>query len=580
MLESSQIDESTSGSNERQEVPQIGVAISGGGHRATLWGLGTLLYLADAGLNARTSTISSVSGGSIINGAVMQRTRFRETNGADFRERIQPVLTHITREGLFFYGKPTNTYLRTLLFAAATFVSLAAAFAGLALIQLVRFVLEDLDQCACSPIKDATVWMLLLPALIVFPVTTWAANRYAEHTDTGLRAIAAIVVVAVAGLAIMNATGQWDIDVAYVLAMYLLLLGSSLAALVVVLMFVRRSRVAEHAMKRAYFGDATLESAGQEPSRDVPGGDTASAKDCLHVICATDLASGIHTYFSDRFIYNAMHGITTETDTVQLATAVQASAALPGAFNARTISKDDLNFRVLWGPDSDEGSTPQGGNPLGARDEIRGHPLVLVDGGVYDNMADQWFEGIERRRTEWADRGEDASMIEPVDFLVLSNASAGWRWRKIRSTWSSTFLTVREVSSLSRDYQIMYNTIARRRRRHIVDLWKYTPAQGALVQIDRAPLDTLNVRSPQADRIKDAVTGLGLTAEEWNELVRHSDSYPTVLRRVKPERARRILWHSYVLTAVSVSSWLGTEMTRLPTIEEFATIDGDYLRLT
>jgi len=46
------------------------VALSGGGHRATIFGLGALLYLVDAGLNRSVMAISSVSGGSILNGFV------------------------------------------------------------------------------------------------------------------------------------------------------------------------------------------------------------------------------------------------------------------------------------------------------------------------------------------------------------------------------------------------------------------------------------------------------------------------------------------------------------------------------
>lgn len=51
-------------------MAKIGVAISGGGYRATLFGLGVLLYLADVARNNEVVTISSVSGGSITNAFV------------------------------------------------------------------------------------------------------------------------------------------------------------------------------------------------------------------------------------------------------------------------------------------------------------------------------------------------------------------------------------------------------------------------------------------------------------------------------------------------------------------------------
>ena len=41
----------------------LSVALSGGGHRAALFGLGVLMYLADAGKNRQVGSIVSVSGG-------------------------------------------------------------------------------------------------------------------------------------------------------------------------------------------------------------------------------------------------------------------------------------------------------------------------------------------------------------------------------------------------------------------------------------------------------------------------------------------------------------------------------------
>ena len=48
-------------------MARIGVAISGGGYRASAWGLGVLWCLADAGLNGDVTMVSSVSGGSLTN---------------------------------------------------------------------------------------------------------------------------------------------------------------------------------------------------------------------------------------------------------------------------------------------------------------------------------------------------------------------------------------------------------------------------------------------------------------------------------------------------------------------------------
>jgi NTE family protein len=63
------------GSKSRHPVPPatrppIGIALSGGGFRATFAGLGVLRYLADAGLLADVRFLSTVSGGSLANGMV------------------------------------------------------------------------------------------------------------------------------------------------------------------------------------------------------------------------------------------------------------------------------------------------------------------------------------------------------------------------------------------------------------------------------------------------------------------------------------------------------------------------------
>ena len=51
----------------------LGLALSGGGYRATLFGLGSLTRLNDAGLLGRLDLITSVSGGSILAGILAQR---------------------------------------------------------------------------------------------------------------------------------------------------------------------------------------------------------------------------------------------------------------------------------------------------------------------------------------------------------------------------------------------------------------------------------------------------------------------------------------------------------------------------
>src|SRR6266571_1800280 len=66
-------------------VTRVGVALSGGGHRASVWAVGLLLYLADAGRNGDVGVIASVSGGSITNGVVAQQMDYRQARADEVR---------------------------------------------------------------------------------------------------------------------------------------------------------------------------------------------------------------------------------------------------------------------------------------------------------------------------------------------------------------------------------------------------------------------------------------------------------------------------------------------------------------
>jgi NTE family protein len=72
-----------------------GLALSGGGYRATLFGLGSLWRLNDAGVLGKLDRITSVSGGSIVSGVLAhrwQRLAFTDGKAANFVEEIaQPV---------------------------------------------------------------------------------------------------------------------------------------------------------------------------------------------------------------------------------------------------------------------------------------------------------------------------------------------------------------------------------------------------------------------------------------------------------------------------------------------------------
>ncbi len=104
-------------------MARIGVALSGGGHRAALFGLGALLYLVDAGKNREVSSIASVSGGSLTTGVVAQSCNFAKTTPDEFSAVARRLASQIVSKGTLWAAPLTWIYLATLLLgAAAAFV--------------------------------------------------------------------------------------------------------------------------------------------------------------------------------------------------------------------------------------------------------------------------------------------------------------------------------------------------------------------------------------------------------------------------------------------------------------------------
>src|SRR5256885_16974551 len=72
--------------SEKKIPDSVGLSLSGGGFRATLFHLGAIRRLNEFGILAKLTAISSVSGGSILNGFLASRLPATLTNAvADFQ---------------------------------------------------------------------------------------------------------------------------------------------------------------------------------------------------------------------------------------------------------------------------------------------------------------------------------------------------------------------------------------------------------------------------------------------------------------------------------------------------------------
>ena len=425
-------------------VKSLAVSLSGGGHRATLFVLGALMYLVDAKANTYVSSIASVSGGSLTNGLVGQNLNFRETDGTEFRSRVaSPLATQIAKEGTLFAPLFTKFYLAILVVTG--------------------------------------IIALLIPAIVPVP---------------------------------------WYVRI------LLFLIGLTLWGWI----FAARGRVCARAFNTTLFspnGRGTKLSDIKKHNLD-------------HVICSTEFRSAEQVYFGGDFVYSYALGCGVPGE-LSLARAVQASAAFPGGFPPSTLSTKQHNF--TGAPPPSAGGPPEPPSNM-----------VLTDGGVYDNMGEQWARGYEARIKRCPNLGPGRTAPNQ---LVVVNASARFPWIPFRSRLMPL---VGELMALLRVNDVMYINTTNVRRQAIVDSFnpldpaKASALQSVLVQIAQSPFVVASSfakdTGPAADRAKEVLEFLkgGPSSDAWKQIASDNANVGTSLNRFKPDVTARLIYQGYVVT--------------------------------
>jgi len=449
----------------------IGVTMSGGGHRASLFGLGVLLYLADAGKMQDVTSIASVSGGSLTNGYVAQTLDIStSSDGSAFESAMRPFARQLARRGSLFASPVTWTYLAVLV-------------------------------------------------------------------ATGLAALAV----------------PWLMPVAGILQLVIFL-----AALLVWTGFVasRRSWIAARAFRTVFFspnGKPTL-------LRDIHG-------PVDHVICATEMQSAEQLYFAKTFVYGYRFGLGSPGD-LMLHDAVQASACLPGAFPARWLRTSRHGFRYAADEVHPDDPCP------GPEDRPAKLPafMVLTDGGVYDNMADQWALGFHGRRTCWPDL--ETTHNEPQD-LVVVNSSAGLGWSELKR---SIVPGIGELLTLLKVKDVLYDQTTATRRRVLADRSRRALAGSeemrvGLINIPQSPFDVAAAfaagHGPAAERGAVVTDALGDTSDAWAADAQANATVKTSLSKMGVEVSARLLHHAYVLAMSNLHVLLDYPLLPMPDRQRF-----------
>src|SRR5262249_32149476 len=436
----------------------LAVCLSGGGHRATLFALGTLMYLVDAGANQRVTSIASVSGGSLTNGFVGQALDFRSASSDAFRQGVaRPLGTRIAKLGTLFAPLLSKLYLVVLIVGGC----------------------------------------LVLAAPVAVP-------------------------------------GAW----------YFRLFGVLLGLAVWGWIFGLRGRVCAYAFEKTMFssdGHATPLSAVKKKELD-------------HVICATDLRSSEQVFFSGDFVYSYQLGHGVPAD-LALAKAVQASAAFPGGFPPAHLPTRRHDFT----------GAPSGGN---GPKKPPTH-MVMSDGGVYDNMGDQWARGFQDRVARWRDLGKGR---RPPDQLVVVNASARVPWQRFGAGMIPLFS---DIALLVRVLNVMYINTTNVRRQDIVS--SYNPGRpegtsglaGALVQISQSPFTVADkfarATGPVGERAREVINMLGPeNRDKWAEIAEENTNVPTSLNALGVEVSARLIRQGFVVAMTNLYVIFGGEFPLLP----------------
>lgn len=451
----------------------IGITLSGGGHRATVFGLGALLAMADAGLCGRTVSIGSVSGGSIANGAVMVGPDFGTAPVADIEAHIARTVQSIAERGILQGGAPaTKWYLRSFLASAVLTVLafLAMVVAGIARLPTVVAI-----------------------ALVLFVVFGWLS--------------------------------LW--------------------------LFSQRSSATERALDKELLG-GTHTSLADQRARDLS---------VHHVICTTDMQGGTTFYFSNRLVYGWEFGGTTRPSSVPLATAVQASACVPGAFRARVVPLDRLNLTP--GTLTADDHPPHG--------DVTVDRIVVVDGGVYDNMADSWEYGFSNRAGRWP--GLAGAQSAAARQLVVVNASSDWNSLRPMPSGGWRF----ELDALMRSKDVQYDVSTSHRRQALGGLFTSaadSDLDGVFVQIKDHPYRLVDAftakpgwtpgdKNAWADEARAFLDRYGVSQDEWKDIAAASSAVATTLKPLGTAVCASLLEHGYMLATANMHVILGHgDMTR------------------
>jgi predicted acylesterase/phospholipase RssA len=504
---------------------EIALALSGGGHRATLFGLGALLAFADTDAHERVSSIASVSGGSLANGAIAARLDYRTASAADITQEVRDISRNIASAPCLRSG-----WLQKVVLAL-----LVIAFGG----------------ALFAP------WWLEPHHLHVH--SGWA-DRHLDLVRAFVVAGGTLVVGALFRTLITGGGPLFGWGGIWVYFACLVALGEAVyagsarleGALSILLYVVGSLALLTAIAQRGWFAARAF---GHQLFPQGPRTQLSELRrDLDHVICASDLHAGEFVYFAPRFVYAWRFG-RGSPGALRLHTPVQASAAFPGAFPVTWVRRARFGFQRVG---DSEHQTPWA--------------LALVDGGVYDNMGDEWASEVAKchqpPKPGKPGEGNDCPYRDAQARIVV-NASAGLPYKGVKRL---TLPLVGGALAFWKEKSVLYDSGTAQRRRAMVREFDLAARGGeawwgTLVHISQSPYKGARAFAGQqalwpgrAARAQSALAFLGeqeTSEEAWSTRADDNSNVPTTLLAFDAKRSARLLHHGYVLAAVNAHVFLG-----------------------
>ena len=417
------------------ESRMIGIALSGGGYRASLFGLGALLYVREAyraaqGLG-RIVTISSVSGGSITNAVLAHGGGLTKPDDDTFNQLVAQLMQQATGRGSMFTGITAKLYYIVLL--------------PLTFLLAIGLLWVGLPKVPFATLAGA---LGIIAGAVAFAITAGKTFEWTSRLrDKGSIAFARLLTV------ILLST-CFALSLAVIaeptLRMSLALIAGGIAIVTgVAYVWSLRGDLIEQTFRRLLDTITTRARLADAMS------------DTHHVICATELQIAETVYFAQDAIRLAKIGAFAPGN---LATArvVRASAAFPLAFPPVILPR--LPEGGIW----DDMRDPAHGEPTPRR-------LIMADGGVRDNLGTGWFD----------------EYVPGLDALIVISAAPNRRQRRTIKALPG----LSEFFGLLRSSFLPYESRERLQRRAIAGRLLSAPwnkderSGGAIVHIEDSPFD-------------------------------------------------------------------------------------------